>query len=89
MNIEIPTDKIALQIWWAMAWRSIPLVIICSILASLAISLVITIVGIDPKAMQGPSMLIGAIVGLYVSIKVIKYLMTKGFGEYRLVVVKK
>jgi len=89
MSPEIPTDKLALQIWWAMLWRTIPLVILVIALAGIIIGIISSLAGANPNDVQIPSGIAGGVLGLYISVKIIKHLMTKGFGDYRLVVVRK
>tara|TARA_R110001592_G_scaffold16881_7_gene71512 strand:- start:40084 stop:40350 length:267 start_codon:yes stop_codon:yes gene_type:complete len=86
---EIPTDKLALQVWWALTWRTIPLAILGGIAVGVVIGVIVAVMQADKDAVQMPATLGGGLVGLFITVKVIKYLMTKGFGEYRLTVVKK
>lgn len=86
---QIPTDKLALQVWWALTWRSMPLALVAAMLAGAVIGLLTGVLGGGPEDVQVPAGICGFLIGLFVTIKVVKYLMTKGFGQYRLVVVKK
>ena len=88
MDIELPTEKLALKIWWAMLWRTIPLAILVSLLAGIVIGTISGVMGVDSNEVQIPASIAGGLLGLYVSVKVIKHLMTKGFSGYRLVVVR-
>ncbi len=88
MNIEVPTEKLALKIWWAMLWRTIPLAVLASFLAGIVIGTISSVMGVDPNEVKIPASIAGGLLGLYVSVKVIKHLMTKGFGDYKLVVVR-
>lgn len=89
MSPEIPTDKIALQVWWALMWRTFPLALIAGTLAGMVIGSIAALLGATPADVQTPSALAGAILGIFVSVRVIRHLMSKGFGQYRLTVVTK
>jgi len=89
MQSETPTDFIALKVWWAMTWRTIPLVLLGSIFLGLILGIIASLSGLDLNATQRLSMLFGALLGLYIAVKIIKRLMTNGFGDYKLVVVRK
>ncbi len=89
MDIEIPSDKVALKIWWALSWRTLIMAFLVSFLASIIINAIAHMAGASPADVQVPAAIAGGLLGLYVSVKVIKYLMTKGFGDYRLVLVRK
>ncbi|MGH1403175.1 MAG: hypothetical protein ACRBDL_02935 [Alphaproteobacteria bacterium] len=89
MDIEIPTEKLALKIWWAMTWRLIPLIFVGAFIVGLILGLIGTSMGIESRSIETIAGFSGAFLGLFLSVKVIMHLMTKGFGEYRLAVVRK
>ncbi len=89
MDAEIPTEKLALQIWWAMTWRIIPFALLGGMVVGLIIGLIAGIMKADPSSIEAPATLAGLLLGLFISVRVIMRLMTKGFGEYRLAVVRK
>ncbi|MDH5722414.1 MAG: hypothetical protein OEY94_03715 [Alphaproteobacteria bacterium] len=72
-----------------MMWRTIPLSLIAGGVAGALIGLIVGITGGSPESVRFPAGLAGALIGLFVAVKVIKRLMTKGFGKYRLAVIKK
>lgn len=86
MREEI-TDLLALKLWWAFTWRALSMAIISGIAVGIVIGLIAGVAGSSPEEMQGPSMIAGGFMGIFVSVKVFKYLMTRGFGQYKLVVV--
>jgi len=89
MHPEEPTDKLAIQIWWALTWRSVPLSMLAAFLFAFIIGLIAGLTKTDPHSLSVPGAIGGALIGLFITVKIIKRLMTKGFGEYRLVIVKK
>lgn len=86
---EVPSDLIALKLWWAMTWRIVPFAILAGMAAGFVIGIIATVTQTPPEAMQGAATLAGAAIGIFLTVKIIKRLMTKGFGDYRLVVEKK
>lgn len=84
---EEPTDLIALKLWWAMTWRTLPLAMGAGMIVGAVIGAIIGMTGGAPEEVRGPAMLAGAAVGIFVTVKVLKWLMTRGFGKYKLVVI--
>ncbi|MGH1376810.1 MAG: hypothetical protein ACRBCK_10730 [Alphaproteobacteria bacterium] len=89
MSPEVPTEKIALQTWWAITWRAIPFAFIASTVMGVLMGLFVKSLGGSPQSLQFPAVLAGSLVGIYINVQVIKRLMTKGFGDYRLIVMRK
>ncbi len=86
---EVPTDKLALQVWWAMVWRAMPLALLAGIAVGFLAGIAGSFMNISVESVQGPLTFLGFVLGLFITVKVIKHLMTKGFGVYRLAVVRK
>lgn len=89
MSPEVPDEKLALQVWWSISWRAIPISFIAGSLIGTIVGAIMGFMGASVQSVQTPAMIMGALVGIYVNVQVIKYLMTKGFGDYRLAVVRK
>ena len=89
MNPEEPTLKLGLQVWWAFFWRSMLIIIPSTILVSIPIGIICAILRVGQETAGIFGGLFGLLIGLYITAYVVKRLMTKGFGQYRLVVVKK
>ncbi len=89
MSPEVPNEKLALQVWWSISWRAIPLSFIAGSLIGGVLGAVLGSMGASVQSIQTPAMIMGALVGIYINVQVIKRLMTKGFGDYRLAVVRK
>jgi hypothetical protein len=92
-----PTYQTALKLWWAMVWRFVPVIVICIVVASIAIGVVSAMIGVatgmEKEQVQNMGAVAGFFVGLVlnvlVSIWLIRRLMTKGFGRFRLAVMVK
>ncbi len=84
---EEPTDLIALKLWWAMTWRTLPLALGAGMIVGMVIGAIVGVTGGRPEEVQGPAAFAGAVVGVFVTVKVLKWLMVKGFGQYKLVVI--
>jgi len=89
MNAEEPTDILALKLWWALVWRSVPISLISGAILGGFIGAIVAATGGSPESVQLPAGIAGFLVGIFIAVKVIRHLMTKGFGEYRLSIVKK
>tara|TARA_B100001989_G_scaffold252821_1_gene236406 strand:- start:702 stop:971 length:270 start_codon:yes stop_codon:yes gene_type:complete len=89
MYTEEPTDLLALKVWWATVWRALPISFVAGAVVGAIIGIIVAIMGSSPEAVQAPAGLAGFLIGIFVMVKVIKRLMTNGFGEYRLAVIKK
>lgn len=85
--VHEPTDLLCLKVWWALTWRAVLFAILASMLVGLVIGILGSMMGESQENLQGPAAVSGGLVGLFVSVRVIRYLLTKGFGRYRLVVV--
>lgn len=84
-----PTYRHVFQLWWAMLWRIIPLVMIGSFVLGFITAFISHIMDMDKNSMQTVSALVGGAWGLYVTLWVLRRLIIKGFGKYRLSIVEK
>lgn len=80
------TYPLALKVWWAIVWRTISL----GVLAGLALGFVFGIASAVTGLMlpQYVHAIIGLFGGMAACLWVLKRLMTKGFGNYRLAVLE-
>ena len=85
--VHEPTDLLSLKVWWAFTWRAVLFAMLAGALAGLVIGIIGTSLGESPENLQGPSTFAGAVLGLFISVRVFRRLMTNGFGRYKLVVV--
>lgn len=89
---EDPTFSLALKVFWALFWRNfvVSFVVFCVIFVSMV--LVVVIMGIDmnsfqPDVLGGFVLLMLFVCGFIFNIIVFKWLMTNGFGKYKLAVI--
>lgn len=84
------TMGLACRVWWAFTWRSVLLGLVCGALAGLVMGLITDILdfGKSPTLSMASSAA-GLALGVCASIWVMRRLMVKGFGRFRLVVVEK
>ncbi len=81
---------LALRTLWALMWRSMPLAFIAGIVIGAVIGATAAIIGVDIQS-QGfkiTTQLAGVAVGFAASVWIMRRLMTKGFGRYKLLVVE-
>ena len=97
MNNEVkPGYGIALKLWWAMVWRTFPLIIVLGLLAGIVMGIVFGVLGavmdfekeqvLETARFAGA--FLGIFLGLFITAWVIRRLMIKGFGRYCLAIVE-
>lgn len=84
-----PTYETALKVWWALFWRIMPTAIAGAILIGFVIGLASGALNIDVNAASIFSGILGFVFGMWVILFMIRRLMVKGFGRYRLAVMVK
>jgi len=89
-EVEATFGKAA-KAWWALTWRAVLLALLSAFLVGVVFGIFETVLNVDTHsggivAINGTA---GAVVGVYVSIWVMRRLMTKGFGRFRLALVEK
>ena len=89
MDIEEPTDKLALQVWWAIGWRTLYYYALAGIALIVFYAFLSAIFDVDIGVFDNAMEICGAFFALFAGIFALKQVITKGFGQYRLVVVKK
>lgn len=89
MHPEEPTEKLAFQLWWAITWRSLAASVLAVLIFGQLIATIIYLTGGSIESVQWPANIAAFILGIYIAVQVVKHLMTKGFGEYRLAIIKK
>lgn len=88
MNEIQPTFAIAVQIWWAWTWRAVLVVLGVSILAGFVIGFIGAIIGAPKDGITAFSGLLGGVIGLYFSIKILKKILNKKFKTYRIALIR-
>ena len=89
MNHEEPTNKLALKVWWAFAWRTLYYYVLIGIALIVFFSVIVAVSDTNIEDFYGVIEKGCNLFGLVMGIYIIKRLMTKGFGQFRLVVVRK
>jgi hypothetical protein len=76
--------KTAAMVWWAIMWRCFVFCTGIGMVAGFAVGVAGRAVGIDVNQHENFLRLLGAGIGIAVSIMIVHRLMEKGFGRYRL-----
>lgn len=79
----------AARVWWAMTWRILPTAILGALIIGFVIGLISGAMNTDVNTAAAFSGIVGFAFGLWVMLFMIRRLMTKGFGRYRLAVMVK
>lgn len=77
----------ALKLWWALIWRTVPLAMAGAFVIGLVLGIIVGVTGLGLSPIV--SGVFGLVWGAFASVWVIKRLMTKGFGNYRLAILEK
>lgn len=93
MNMKVDPQEVTWEMtitfWWAQMWRSIPLIVLASILAGALYHFITEALNVDPTVKIWMGVGLGFYVGLLMTLWVVRRLLTKGFGKYRLFMVEK
>ena len=91
MELEVTWGR-AVRVWWAYMWRNL-LAIVATIAAGGAAGFLIGFVmgaaGVPIKTIQVASTVVGAILGLAISVVPVKLILGRDFGEFRVVLLAK
>ena len=79
----------AAKVWWALTWRIFPTALLGSLIIGFVIGLISGALKTDVNAASIFAGILGFAFGLWVMLFMIRRLMTKGFGRYRLAVMVK
>lgn len=88
MNEIDPTYLIATRVWWAWCWRAILLALGSSFLLGLVFGIIGNVVGLDKNTIASLGGIIGFFLGIFFSIFVMKKILCKSFGSFRITVMK-
>jgi hypothetical protein len=86
MNMT-PETSMALKVWWAFIWRLALFGSLGGLVVGLVMALLARFAGLTPAGANMIGYPITIALYVYIGMRVAKYLMTKGFGPYRLAVV--
>ena len=87
MELEVTWGR-ATRVWWAYLWRNLIAIVLASILGVIlgaVLGFVLGAAGVAPGVIGRFTFLIGAVVGIGVSVVPIRLILGKDFGEFRLV----
>jgi ABC-type multidrug transport system permease subunit len=88
MNEIDPTYLIAVRVWWAWCWRAVLLGFGMALLFGIAIGFAGAIIGLDKNVVTSVGGIAGFFIGLFFSIHVMKGMLSKNFGSFRVAVIK-
>ena len=91
MELEVTWAR-ATRIWWAYLWRSIVGAVVMSLIGGLVgglLGYMMSSFGAKTSTVQWVALPIGVILGVGMSILVVKRVLGKDFGEFRLLLVSK
>lgn len=86
-EIEVTFGRAA-QVWWAWLWRSMGFVLVFSFISGLVIGFAGHLVGLTPQQIMSISMILGASIGVVVSIWTMSKILKKNFGSFRIVLIQ-
>ena len=90
MPLEIPvTYEKVVRVWWAYIWRFLLLGGITNMVVVFPFQLMAHSIGLAPKMRDVGKMGIGLVISIVAAQWVIHWLLTKGFGRYRLALIEK
>ena len=92
-----PTYFNALRLWWAWFWRQGLVLVPMFLVLVVSMTLILVVIGKsmglgkeEISAIAGPmGFLLGLGVGMFAQLYIIRRLMTKGFGRFRIAIVEK
>jgi preprotein translocase subunit SecF len=83
---EPVTYGLAARLWWALMWRSVLFSFAAGVVIGIIMGVLGAILGIK---LIGLNMVLGLVAGVVASIWVAQRLLNKGFGPYRLIIMKR
>lgn len=84
-----PTLEHALIIWWAWAWRAVLLIIGLGLVTGFAVGLVGALMGLPKETVSTMAGFAGFILGVGASVYVLKRILRKDFGDFRICLLAK
>jgi ABC-type methionine transport system permease subunit len=87
MELEVTWER-AIHVWWAYFWRNLICIVaalVMGMIAGVVVGIVFRLTGASPEAMRFMAGLLGAVIGIGISIVPFKLILGKDFSEFRLV----
>ena len=91
MELEVTWRRVV-RVWWAYFWRNLIAIVAAAVLGGIlgaVIGAVMGALGMSITVIQSFSGLIGAALGIALSVVPMKLILGKDFGDFRLVLVRK
>ncbi|QQG35305.1 MAG: hypothetical protein HYS17_07030 [Micavibrio aeruginosavorus] len=88
MNEIDPTFLIALRVWWAWCWRAILLALGAAFVFGFIVGLAGAAVGLDKNSITYIGGAGGFVLGLFFSVHVMKRILKKSFGHFRIALIR-
>ncbi len=85
MEIEVTWNK-TIRIWWAWVWRSILLSVAGGLIIGVLLGIISAVIGVK---MPLTSVILGFFVGLYAAFYMLKRVLNKDFGDFKIALISK
>lgn len=86
-EVEVTFGRAA-QVWWAWLWRAMLFSLLFSFVTGFVIGLAGQFAGLNPKEIIPINMLLGAGIGVMISIWMMTKILKKKFGSFRIVLIQ-
>jgi len=78
----------AIQVWWSWLWRTMVWVLPISFAMGIIVGIAFNILGINIQENTIYIQIVGGAIGIYFSVKIMKNILGKTFGGYRIALIK-
>ena len=86
-EVEVTFGRAA-QVWWAWFWRAMGFALLFSFISGLVIGFAGHFAGLSPQQIMPISMILGASIGVVVSIWMMAKILKKNFGSFRIALIQ-
>ena len=90
MELEV-TWRRAFKVWWSFLWRNLIAIVaglILAVIVGVILGIFMAMLGFSLETTQLVGFILGAVIGLTISVVPIKLILGKDFGEFRLVLLE-
>lgn len=81
-----PTLRMTLRVWWSLEWRSLLMAIGFGLCFGVVLGLVAHFMGVDMQKIRPLTVIGGLLIGVGAKIYVVRGMLTRDFGRYRIAV---
>jgi ABC-type multidrug transport system permease subunit len=78
----------AVQVWWSWLWRTMIIVLPVSFLVGMLAGVMMAALNLDVQKNAFLIQIVGAFIGIYFSISVMRKILNKSFNGYRIALIK-